>query len=47
MNQEPHKKRAIVFLDGQNLHHVAKEAFSYTYPNYGPTKLAQAIWVQE
>jgi len=30
----PDTKRAIVFFDGQNLFHGAKEPFGYTYPNY-------------
>ena len=29
-------KRVIVFIDGQNLFHAAREAFGYIYPNnYG------------
>ena len=47
MASEPDTKRAIVFFDGQNLYHGAKEAFGYTYPNYDPAKLAQAICDQE
>jgi hypothetical protein len=31
---EPARKRAVLFVDGQNLFHAAREAFSYTYPNY-------------
>lgn len=27
-------KRAVVFVDGQNLFHSAKNCFGYTYPNY-------------
>ena len=36
-------KRAIVFVDGQNLFHAAKEAFGYFYPNYDILKLSQAV----
>lgn len=44
---EPSTKRAIVFFDGQNLYHGAKEAFGYTFPNYDPAKLALAVCGQE
>ena len=27
-------RRAVVFVDGQNLFHAAREAFGYTYPSY-------------
>lgn len=40
---EPKVKRAISFIDGQNLYRSAKHAFGYTYPNYDPLKLSQAI----
>jgi uncharacterized LabA/DUF88 family protein len=40
---EPATKRAIVFFDGQNLFHAAKDAFGYSYPNYEPILLAEAI----
>ena len=33
MSGEPLIKRAVAFLDGQNLFHAASEAFGYTYPN--------------
>jgi hypothetical protein len=39
-------KRAVVFIDGQNLFHGAKEAFGYTYPNFDALKLAEAICSQ-
>jgi uncharacterized LabA/DUF88 family protein len=39
---EPSVKRAIAFIDGQNLFHAAREAFGYTYPNFDPKKLARA-----
>lgn len=40
---EPLEKRVYAFIDGQNLFHQAKEAFGYTYPNYDPLRLAQAV----
>ncbi len=43
MPSEPEEKRAFAFLDGQNLFYAAKEAFDYSYPNYDPMKLADAI----
>jgi len=43
MPSEPAEKRTIAFFDGQNLYHAAKKAFGYTYPNYDPVKLAQAV----
>ncbi len=43
MPAEPANKRAIAFIDGQNLYHMARQAFGYTYPNYDVQKLAQAI----
>jgi uncharacterized LabA/DUF88 family protein len=40
---EPVTKRAVVFFDGQNLFHGAREAFGYTYPNYCPLSLASHV----
>lgn len=40
---EPKKKRTIVFIDGQNLYYVAKEAFGYIYPNYDVNLLSKKI----
>ena len=34
MATEPAMKRAIAFVDGQNLYHAAKASFGYNYPNY-------------
>jgi len=34
MASELSSKKAILFIDGQNLFYAAKEAFGYTYPNY-------------
>jgi uncharacterized LabA/DUF88 family protein len=43
VSPEPRVKRAITFLDGQNLFHAAREAFGYTYPNYDVAALSQAV----
>ena len=43
MPAEPAVKRAIAFFDGQNLFYAAKYAFGYSWPNYDPLKLAQAV----
>ena len=40
---EPTNKRAMSFIDGQNLFHAAREAFGYTYPNYDALSLSRAI----
>jgi uncharacterized LabA/DUF88 family protein len=40
MAQEPATKRAVCFIDGQNLFHSAKLAFGYTFPNYDVSALA-------
>ncbi len=40
---EPAVKRAVVFIDGQNLFHATREAFGYTYPNYDVQALAQRL----
>ena len=37
------RKRAVAFVDGQNLYFAAREAFGYTYPNYDVKALAQAL----
>lgn len=47
MPPEPQLKRAITFVDGQNLFHAAREAFGYTYPNYDVLALSQAICTSE
>lgn len=44
---EPAIKRAIAFVDGQNLFHGAREAFGYTFPNYDVTKLSDAICTEQ
>lgn len=38
---EPAIKRAVVFVDGQNLFYSAREAFGYNYPNYDILKLSE------
>ncbi len=43
MTSEPQKKRAIIFVDGQNLFYAVKVAFGYTYPNYDVMALAEWI----
>lgn len=40
---EPAVKRAVAFIDGQNLFHAAREAFGYTYPNYDVQRLAESL----
>lgn len=40
---EPGEKRAIVYVDGQNLFHQAKDAFGYRFPNYDLTALSNAV----
>jgi uncharacterized LabA/DUF88 family protein len=43
MPQPPAIKRAITFVDGQNLFYAAKEAFGYTFPNYDVKALSDAV----
>ena len=43
MPRDPTIKRVTAFVDGQNLFHAAREAFGYSYPNYDPPALAQAV----
>lgn len=38
----PPQRRAVAFVDGQNLFHSAREAFGYRFPNYDPVALARA-----
>lgn len=40
---EPTIKRAVVFIDGQNLFRSAKEAFGYFFPNYDVKLLSEKI----
>lgn len=43
MNREPPVKRTVVFVEGQNLYHAAREAFGYTCPNYDVVALAKQV----
>ena len=43
MPREPHVKRAVSFVDGQNLYRHAKDAFGHHHPNYDPIKLSEAV----
>ena len=43
MPPEPASKRAVAFVDGQNLFHAAREAFGYAFPNYDIRALAEAV----
>jgi len=40
---EPTTRRAVAFVDGQNLFHSARHAFGYQIPNYDVLALAQAV----
>jgi uncharacterized LabA/DUF88 family protein len=40
---EPAEKRAITFIDGQNLYHCAREAFGISHPNYDVRKLSEMV----
>ncbi len=40
---EPKTKRAIAFVDGQNLFNAAKRAFGYRFPNYDIPALAKSV----
>lgn len=43
LGEEPPVKRAVTFIDGQNLYHSARESFGYTYPNYDVSALSRKI----
>ena len=43
MPAEPSVKRALAFIDGQNLFHSARLAFGYSYPNYDVLALANRL----
>lgn len=47
MRSEPLIKRTVVFIDGQNLFHAAREAFGYTYPSYDVGALARTVCEQQ
>jgi len=40
---EPVLKRAVAFIDGQNLYYAIRDCFHYTYPNYDVNALARRI----
>jgi uncharacterized LabA/DUF88 family protein len=40
---EPSVRRAVAFIDGQNLFHAVRETFGYRYPNYDVSALAHAV----
>lgn len=43
MTNQKQIKNAISFIDGQNLYHCAREAFSVSHPNYDVVKLSQHV----
>ena len=43
MPTEPDIKRAVSFIDGQNLFRHAMSAFGHYHPNYDPKKLSDAV----
>ena len=43
MSADPAIKRAVAFVDGQNLYHSARESFGYNHPNYDVKALAASI----
>ena len=47
MNTERAFRRAVIFIDGQNLFRSAKEAFGHNHPNYDPMALARAVCLKE
>jgi uncharacterized LabA/DUF88 family protein len=44
---EPAVKRAVAFIDGQNLFRQTKDAFGYHFPNFDIDKLVQAVVAKE
>ena len=43
MRSEASVKRAVSFVDGQNLYYAAKKAFGYTFPNYDAIRLSERV----
>ena len=43
MPSEPVDKRAVTFVDGQNLYHAARESFGHSFPNYDVWALSEAV----
>ena len=37
------RRRAVSFIDGQNLYHCLRESFAVTHPNYDVTKLSRRL----
>jgi uncharacterized LabA/DUF88 family protein len=44
---EPSIKRAVTFIDGQNLFHCAKQAFGHSYPNYDVEALSRIVCIRQ
>lgn len=47
MPPEPLRKRAVVFFDGQNVFHTAKELWGHSFPNYDPLALSRLVCARE
>lgn len=45
--KESVSKKAIIFVDGQNLYHCAREAFGCIYPNYDIKLLSETICAKQ
>lgn len=43
MRREPSIKRAVSFIDGQNLYFAAREGCGYTYPNFDAWSLSKKV----
>jgi uncharacterized LabA/DUF88 family protein len=43
----PAEKRAVAFIDGQNLFHAARTAFGHQHPNYNIKALTQTVCRQQ
>ncbi|HET6204647.1 MAG TPA: NYN domain-containing protein [Planctomycetota bacterium] len=43
MRETGEARRAIAFVDGQNLFHAVRRAFGYSLPNFGILRLARAV----
>ena len=43
MRTEPEKKRCVVFIDAPSIHRAAQAAFSVSWPNFDPKKIALAL----
>lgn len=47
MRNEPETKKAVIFIDGQNLYRCAKDTFGHNYPNYDVKKIAERICIDQ